>query len=103
MREEKLRTIRSDVQALLQEAQELFTDATAVSGKKAEELRVKGEEVLNRAFAKAAGVQSHVLQTGKEIVASTDDYVQSNPWRAIAISTGIALLVGLCVGRSGER
>ncbi|MCW5300758.1 DUF883 family protein [Herbaspirillum lusitanum] len=103
MREEKLRTVRSDVQVLLQEAQELFTEAAATTGKKAEDLRAKGEEILDRAFVKAQGIQSYVVQTGKEIASTTDDYVQSNPWRAIAISTGVGLLLGLCVARTGER
>ncbi|WP_034298512.1 YqjD family protein [Herbaspirillum sp. RV1423] len=103
MHEEKLRTVRSDVQALLQEAQELFTEAAVATGKKAEDLRAQGEEVLDRAFIKAQSIQSYVVQAGKEIVASTDDYVQSNPWRAIVISTGIGLLIGLCASRSCGR
>jgi len=103
MREEKLRTVRSDVQVLLQEAQELFTEAAATTGKKAEDLRAKGEEILDRAFIKAQGIQSYVVQTGKEIASTTDDYVQSNPWRAIAISAGVGLLFGLCVSRTGEH
>ncbi|SRR5450830_1742977 len=103
MREDKLHAVRSDVQELLQQAQELFTEAAANSGKKAEELRAKGDEILNRAFNQAESIQSYVVNTGKEIAATTDDYVQSNPWRAIAISTGLGLLVGLCVSRCGER
>lgn len=103
MREDKLRTVRTDVQVLLQEAQELFNEAAAATGKKAEDLRTQGEEILDRAFIKAQGIQSYVVQTGKEIAYTTDDYVQSNPWRAIAISTGVGLLLGLCVSRSGER
>jgi ElaB/YqjD/DUF883 family membrane-anchored ribosome-binding protein len=103
MRDEKLTAVRKDVQVLLQEAQELFTEAAANSGKKAEELRAKGDEILNRAFNQAESIQSYVLQTGKELVATTDDYVQSNPWRAIAVSSGLGLLVGLCVSRSYGR
>lgn len=103
MREEKLNTVRHDVQTMLQEAQDLFVQAAAATGKKAEDLRVKGEQILDQAFSKAQSIQSYVVQTGKEIAASTDDYVQSNPWRAIAISTGIGLLVGLCVSRSCDR
>jgi len=103
MHEEKLRTVRTDVQVLLQEAQELFNEAAAATGQKAADLRARGEEILDRAFIKAQGIQSYVVQAGKEIAATTDDYVQSNPWRAIAISTGVGLLLGLCVSRSCER
>lgn len=103
MREEKLNTVRHDVQGMLQEAQDLFVQAAAATGKKAEDLRAKGEEILEQAFSKAQSIHAYVMQTGKEIAASTDDYVQSNPWRAIAISTGIGLLVGLCVSRGCDR
>jgi ElaB/YqjD/DUF883 family membrane-anchored ribosome-binding protein len=101
MREEKLGALRSDVQLLLQEAQALFAEAAAASGKKAEELRANGDAILNRAFAQAENCHSSMLQAGKEMVTSTDDYVQSNPWRSIAISSGIGLLLGLCISRSG--
>jgi ElaB/YqjD/DUF883 family membrane-anchored ribosome-binding protein len=103
MRDEKLKAVRKDVQVLLQEAQELFTEAAASSGKKAEELRAKGDDILKRAFNQAESIQSYVVQTGKELAATTDDYVQSNPWRAIALSSGLGLLVGLCVSRSYGR
>lgn len=103
MREEKLQTVRSDVQLLLQQAQALFTEAAAASGKKAEELRANGEAILNRAFAQAENIQSSMLQAGKEIVASTDDYVQSNPWRSIVVSSAIGLLLGLCISRSSAH
>jgi ElaB/YqjD/DUF883 family membrane-anchored ribosome-binding protein len=44
-------------------------------------------------------VQAAAIEAGKEIAATTDDYVQENPWRAIAISAGIGLLVGLVISR----
>jgi len=103
MQTQKFQTVRNDVQVLLEEAQNLFVQAASATGKKAEELRAKGDEILDQAFAKAQGIQSYVIQTGKEIVTTTDDYVQSNPWRAIAISAGVGLLVGLCVSRCGDR
>ncbi|MFL9923234.1 DUF883 family protein [Herbaspirillum lusitanum] len=99
---QQFKTVRSDVQALLKESQDLFVEAAAASGKTAEDLRAKGQEILDQAMDKAQQAQSLVLDTGREIVATTDDYVQSNPWRAIAISTGIGVLVGLVVSRCGE-
>ncbi len=103
MQTQKFQTVRNDVQVLLDEAQNLFVEAASATGKKADELRAKGDEILDQAFTKAQGIQSFVIQTSKEIATTTDDYVQSNPWRAIAISTGVGLLVGLCVSRCGDR
>ncbi len=41
-----------------------------------------------------------IRDRGKEVAAKTDDYVHENPWRAVAISAGLGLLVGLVIGRS---
>ena len=74
-----------------------------VTFKKADDLRAGAQDLLEQALNTAQDAQAAVVETGRQIVTSTDDYVQSNPWRAIAIGTGIGLLVGLAVGRSADR
>lgn len=103
MQTKNLKTVRNDVQTLLQQAQEIFAEAAAATGKNADELRAKGQEVLDQALNTAQDAQSAVLQTGRQIITTTDDYVQSNPWRAAAISSSIGLLVGLAIGRCADR
>ncbi|MBB5391667.1 MULTISPECIES: YqjD family protein [unclassified Herbaspirillum] len=103
MQANNLKTVRNDVRALLQQAQDLFAEAAAATGKNADELRAKGQQVLDQALNTAQDAQSAVMHAGRQIVTTTDDYVQSNPWRAIVISSGIGLLVGLAVGRCAER
>ncbi|WP_395825581.1 YqjD family protein [Collimonas sp.] len=94
-----LKTTRSDVRSLVRDAQELFLEAAATTGEKAEDLRERGLELLDAALSKAQDVQAAAIETSKEIAATTDEYVQENPWRAIAISAGIGLLVGLVISR----
>jgi ElaB/YqjD/DUF883 family membrane-anchored ribosome-binding protein len=55
--------------------------------------------LLDSALAKAQDAQAAALDTGKELVTNADDYVQENPWRAVAISAGVGLLLGLVIGR----
>ncbi|AEK64119.1 hypothetical protein CFter6_5224 [Collimonas fungivorans] len=98
MHRSTLRT-RSDFRSMVEDAQELFREAAATTGEKAEDLRDKGLELLDTAVSKAQDVQAAAIEAGKEIAATTDDYVQENPWRAIAISAGIGLLVGLAISR----
>ncbi|SFH74883.1 Membrane-anchored ribosome-binding protein, inhibits growth in stationary phase, ElaB/YqjD/DUF883 family [Collimonas sp. OK307] len=98
MHRSTLRT-RSDIRSMVEDAQQLFREAAASTGEKAEDLRNKGLELLDSAVSKAQDVQAAAIEAGKEIVATTDDYVQENPWRAIAISAGIGLLVGLVISR----
>ncbi len=94
-----LKTSRNDMKTLVRDAQDLFREAASATGEKAETLRGKGLALLDTALTKAQDVQAAALDTGKELAASADDYVQENPWRAVAISAGVGLLVGLIIGR----
>lgn len=99
MIESNLKTVRTDMKSLIKDAQDLFREATSASGIKAEDLRNKGLNLLDNAMAKAQDMQSAALETGKEIADTADDYVQGNPWRAVAISAGVGLLVGMLIAR----
>jgi ElaB/YqjD/DUF883 family membrane-anchored ribosome-binding protein len=99
MLESNLKTVRTDMKTLIRDAQELFREATSVTGVKAEELRNKGLGLLEKAAAKAQDAQAVAVETGKELAADADDYVRENPWRAVAISAGVGLLVGLLISR----
>lgn len=94
-----LKTTRSDIRSRVKDAQELFREAAATTGETAKNLREEGLELLDVAVSKAQDVQAAAIETSKEIAATTDEYVQENPWRAIAISAGIGLLVGLVISR----
>ncbi len=94
-----LKTTRSDIRSLVKDSQELFHEAAVTTGKTAEDLREKGLELLDAAVSKAQDVQAAAIEISKEIAATTDEYVQENPWRAIAISASIGLLVGLVISR----
>ena len=94
-----LKTVRHDMKTLVKDAQELFREAASVTGDKAEELRNKGLGLLEVAISKAHEVQTAAIETGKEIAESADDYVKENPWKAVAISAGVGLLVGVLIAR----
>jgi ElaB/YqjD/DUF883 family membrane-anchored ribosome-binding protein len=100
MNEAKLKTVHNDVNTLIAEAQDLFREAATTTAAKADELRTKGMALLETAAGQAKALQSSAIATGKELVANTDDYVNQNPWRAVAISTVVGLVAGLAVARS---
>ncbi|MDY7546009.1 DUF883 family protein [Glaciimonas sp. CA11.2] len=99
MYKSSFKTTRGDIRSLVKDAQDLFHEAAASTGDKAEVLRNKGLELLDTAVAKAQDVQTAALETGKEIAASTDDYVHENPWGAVVVSATIGLLLGLIISR----
>ncbi|MBI1892136.1 MAG: DUF883 domain-containing protein [Burkholderiales bacterium] len=93
------KTVRNDMKTLVRDAQELFREATAATGEKADELRSKGLDMLETALARAQEMQTAAIETGKEIAETTDDFVKENPWKAVAISAGVGLLVGMLIAR----
>ncbi|MBC7413800.1 MAG: DUF883 domain-containing protein [Herminiimonas sp.] len=94
-----LKTVRTDMKTLVKDAQDLFREATSATGEKAELLRTQGLNLLDTALVKAQEVQTAAIQTGKEVAESTDTYVQENPWKAVAISAGVGVLIGMLIAR----
>lgn len=94
-----VKTVRNDMETLLRDAQGLFREATSATGEKADELRKKGITLLDAAAAMAQEMQAGAIEAGKEMVATTDDFVKENPWRAVAISAGVGLLIGALIAR----
>lgn len=92
-------TARSDLKNLLSDAQNFFNQAANATGEKADELRSKGLAMLNSATKKAQDLQTAAIETGKEVAHSADNMVHANPWKAVAISGGVGLLLGLLIGR----
>src|SRR5258706_3991661 len=95
MSQPNLKTVHNDVNTLLNEAQDIFREAATATATKADELRAKGMAMLEDAATQAQAVQSSVVATGRQLAVNTDDYVNQNPWRAIAISTVVGLVAGL--------
>jgi ElaB/YqjD/DUF883 family membrane-anchored ribosome-binding protein len=94
-----IKTVRNDMRTLMRDAQDLFLEAASTTGEKADELRAKGMQLLEAASAKAHELQATAVATGKEVAHETDVFVRENPWKAVAISAGIGLLVGMLIAR----
>lgn len=94
-----IKTVQSDMKTLVKDAQDLFREATLATGEKADALRAKGMSLLETAMVKAQDVQAVAIETGKEMAETADNFVQENPWKAVAISAGVGLLVGLLIAR----
>lgn len=89
------KTVRTDMNSMIRDAQHLLQEASTATGERAEELRAKGLALLDVAMNKAQDVK----ETAKEVAQTTDEYVRENPWKAVAISAGVGLIVGLLISR----
>jgi ElaB/YqjD/DUF883 family membrane-anchored ribosome-binding protein len=89
----------NDMKSLVKDAQALLTAAAALTGEKADEMRGRGMEMLDRALGKAGQYQGQALVKGKELAHTADVYVKDNPWRTVAVAAGAGLLLGVILGR----
>jgi ElaB/YqjD/DUF883 family membrane-anchored ribosome-binding protein len=74
----------------------------ATAGSADAEVRALSErlrERLGAAKARLIDAEHAVLEKGRQIAHSTDDYVHENPWKAIGIAAGVGLLLGIVIGR----
>ncbi|WP_020652704.1 DUF883 family protein [Massilia niastensis] len=90
---------QSDMKALVNDAQAMLTAAASLTGVKADELRARGMEMLDRAVGRASQVQGQAVVKGKELAHTADIYVKDNPWRTMAIAAGVGLVLGLLLSR----
>jgi ElaB/YqjD/DUF883 family membrane-anchored ribosome-binding protein len=89
----------ADLRGLVKDAQSLLTAATSLTGEKAEDLRARGMELLDRAMGKASQYQGQAVIKSKELAETADVYVKDNPWRTVAAAASVGLLVGIYLGR----
>ena len=89
----------SDVKALVRDAQSMLSAAAALTGDKAEELRSRGMELLDRALGRTSYYQGQAMEKGRELAHEADVYVKDNPSRTLAVAAGIGVLLGVLLSR----
>ena len=94
-----LQNAGADMKLLVKDAQAMLTAAASLTGDKAEELRTRGMELLDRAMGKASQYQGQAVVKSKELAQTADVYVKDNPWRTVAAAASVGLLVGILLGR----
>jgi ElaB/YqjD/DUF883 family membrane-anchored ribosome-binding protein len=94
-----LQNASADMKLLVKDAQALLTAAASLTGDKADELRTRGMELLDRAMGKASQYQGQAVVKSKELAQTADVYVKDNPWRTVAAAASVGLLVGIFLGR----
>lgn len=92
----------SDVKALVRDAQSMLTAAAALTGDKAEELRSRGMELLDRALGRASHYQGQAMERGRELAQEADVYVKDNPYRTLALAAGVGVLLGVLLSRQQQ-
>ena len=90
---------QTDAKALVRDAQSMLTAAASLTGVKADELRERGMEMLDRALGRAGHYQGQAMEKGRELAHDADIYVKDNPWRTMALAAGVGVLLGVLLSR----
>lgn len=94
-----LKDANADMKVLVKDAQSLLSAAASLTGDKADELRSRGMELLDRAMGKASQYQGQAVVKSRELAHTADVYVKDNPWRTVVAAASVGLLVGIVLGR----
>lgn len=95
MERDTIRTEHLDVEKALKRAAELLRDAGTLSGEKAEALRARAKELIDAVAAKTGDAARATRHAAEQ----ADEFVQANPWKAVAIGAGVGLLLGALLRR----
>jgi ElaB/YqjD/DUF883 family membrane-anchored ribosome-binding protein len=88
-----------DLHAVIRDAETLLRATAANTGEKVQEARNRAEESVRAAKERLAGVEDEAMERARAIADETDVYVRANPWTAVGIAAGAALLLGLLLSR----
>jgi ElaB/YqjD/DUF883 family membrane-anchored ribosome-binding protein len=88
--------LADDLHALVSDAEALLKATAGQAGEKATEARERAEESLDALRGRLSDIEDVVKGRARQV----DGYVRDNPWQALAIAGGVALLVGVLMGRS---
>lgn len=87
-----MRVVVGDLESMLKAtANSADADVRALSDKLRDRLAVAKMRLLDAEHA--------MLERGKQLARTTDDYVHQHPWSSIGVAAGIGLLLGVVISR----
>ncbi len=89
----------ADFKVVMADAEALLKASANQGGEKLAEVRARAEESLRAVKARMAETQTALLARTKAAADVTDAYVHENPWKAIGVSAGLGLVIGLLISR----
>jgi ElaB/YqjD/DUF883 family membrane-anchored ribosome-binding protein len=89
----------ADFQTLVADTEKLLAHTASLAGDHADELRDQINDSLLRARETLALAEQTLRERGKDALAATEDYVQTNPWQSVGIAAGVGFLLGLLATR----
>jgi len=89
----------SDLKALINDAEELLRATASQAGEQVAAVRRRIEESLKEGKETLADAEDILYDKTRDAAEAAHDYVQKNPWSAVAIAAGAGLVLGLLIRR----
>jgi ElaB/YqjD/DUF883 family membrane-anchored ribosome-binding protein len=88
-----------DVQNVVSEAQDLLKTVKDEGASRIDEVKSKVASQYDAAREKFGEIQTTVQEGAKAAMTTTDEYVRSNPWRAVGIAAAAGAIIGFLASR----
>jgi ElaB/YqjD/DUF883 family membrane-anchored ribosome-binding protein len=88
-----------EVQNVVNEAQELLKTVQTEGSNKLDEVKTKVSAQYDAAREKLGELQTTVQEGAKAAVDTTDAYVRTNPWTAVAVAAAAGAVIGFIASR----
>ncbi|MGH7769203.1 MAG: DUF883 family protein [Candidatus Binatia bacterium] len=89
----------SDLKVLIDDAEELLRATASQAGEQVAAVRRRIEESLKEGKETLADAEDVFFDKTRDAAEAASDYVQKNPWSAVAIAAGVGLVLGLLIRR----
>lgn len=91
--------LMQDLRVVVADAEELLRATAGQAGDKVATARERIQESLASAKQRLIAAEEAVVERTKEAAKATDEYVHENPWKAVGISAGVGLIIGMLISR----
>ena len=97
-------TVGHEIRSMINEAEQLFSEARTNTGEKAAELERLGLQLLSSTISKTHELEKIAVNSAQDIATSTDNMARANPRRSMAIvgllGAGLGLWAGFALWRN---
>ena len=91
--------LMSDLKSVIQDAESWLRNGSQMTGDELAAARAKFERTLSGAKADLIRLEETVVQRTKEAARATDEFVTTNPWKAVGVGAAAGVLIGMLIAR----
>ena len=91
--------LMSDLKSVIHDAESWLRNGSQMTGDELAAARAKFERTLSSAKADLIRLEENVVQRTKQAARATDEFVTTNPWKAVGVGAAAGILIGMLIAR----